>query len=156
VRAGRHLRAGFTAGYLMLNVGPGADRRFASTEDVFTPVDAVGVDRQTNFLRGGPFIQFDYRDRPCNPHRGGNYVLSYIYYDDRKLNAHSHKKLTGEAQQYIPFFNEKRVIALRARTELSYRNPNQQIPFLRATHARVVPMTCAVFVSSVFTTITPC
>jgi outer membrane protein assembly factor BamA len=129
VRGGRYLRAGFTAGYLMANVGPGTDRRFASTEDVFTPLEAVGVDRQTNFLRGGPFIQFDYRDRPLNPHRGGNYVVSYIYYDDRKLNAHSHKKLTGEAQQYIPFFNEKRVIALRAKTELSYRNPNQQIPF---------------------------
>lgn len=129
VRAGRHLRLGVTAGYTFINVGPGKDGRFASTDQVFTPAQALGVDRQTDFVRGGPFIQFDYRDRPGNPHKGGNYFLSYDYYGDRKLNAHSHKKLTAEAQQYIPFFNEKRVIALRARTQLSYRNPNQEIPF---------------------------
>lgn len=129
VRAGRHLRMGLTAGYIKINVGPGTDRRFASVEDVFTPQQALGVDRQTDFYRGGPFIQFDYRDHAGNPHKGGNYVLNYIYYGDRKLGAHSHKKLTAEAQQYIPFFNEKRVIALRGRTELSYRNPGQEIPF---------------------------
>ena len=129
VRPTRYLSIGMTAGYLMVNVGPGTDERFAPTERAYSPAQAPGVDRQADFLRGGPFIQFDYRDHPSNPHRGGNYVASYIYYDDRTLGMHSHKKLTGEAQQYIPFFNEKRVIALRAKTQLSYRNPGQVIPF---------------------------
>jgi outer membrane protein assembly factor BamA len=120
---------GVTGGYLQINVGPGIDERYASTEQVFSPLQAPGINRQANFLRGGPFIQFDYRDHPANPHRGGNYLASYIYYDDRTLGLHAHKKLTAEAQQFIPFFNEKRVIAVRAKTQLSYRNPGQVIPF---------------------------
>jgi len=125
----RHMRVGVTGGYVRANVGPGTSNRFASTEDVFSPAQTPGIDRQSNFMRYGPTIGYDYRDRPDDPHRGGNYQASYIYYDDRKLDTGNHKKFVAEAQQYIPFFNEKRVIALRGRTELSYRNPNQVIPF---------------------------
>ncbi len=129
VRPTRHLRLGVTGGYLRVNIGPGTDERYASTETVYSPAVTPGIDRQSDFLRGGPFLQFDYRDHPGAPHKGGNYIVSYIYYDDRKLDLHNHRKLYAEAQQYIPFFNEKRVIALRAKTELSYRNTNQIIPF---------------------------
>jgi outer membrane protein assembly factor BamA len=129
VKPGRYLRMGITGGYLRVNVGPGTADEFASTEQIYTEAQAPGILHQSDFLRGGPFIQFDYRDHPLDPHRGGNYVASYIYYDDLRLNTGNHRKLYAEAQQYIPFFNEKRVIALRAKTELSYRNTNQVIPF---------------------------
>ena len=129
VRPMRHLRLGVTGGYLAVNVGPGRDDRFASAGATYSPAQAPGIQQQSNFLRGGPFIQYDYRDKPGDPHRGGNYTASYIYYDDLKLDTGNHRKLIAEAQQYIPFLNEKRVIALRARTELSYRNTNQVIPF---------------------------
>ena len=124
-----HVRLGFTGGYLLVNVGRGEDEEFASASNIYPPSVAFGIDRQSNFLRGGPFLQFDYRDNPLDPHSGGNYFASYVYYDDRKLNVSNHRKLTAEATQYIPFFNKKRVIALRAKTELSYRNANQVIPF---------------------------
>ena len=45
------------------------------------------------------------------------------------LQLHSHRRLELEAQQYIPFFNQRRVIALRARSELTYKNRNQTLPF---------------------------
>ena len=32
-------------------------------------------------------------------------------------------------QQYIPLFNQRRVIALRARSELTYKNADQTVPF---------------------------
>jgi outer membrane protein assembly factor BamA len=123
------LKVGITGGYLQVNVGPGTDERLTSTEKVYSPALAPGIDRQSDFIRYGPMIQFDYRDRPGDPHKGGNYIASYTYYDDRTLNTGNHRKLYAEAQQYIPFFNEKRVIALRAKTELGYRNTNQVIPF---------------------------
>jgi outer membrane protein assembly factor BamA len=34
-----------------------------------------------------------------------------------------------ELQQYIPFFNARRVIALRGKSELTYKNPGQVMPF---------------------------
>lgn len=124
-----HLRLGVTGGLLAVNVGPGIQEQYISTDQQYTEATTPGIDRQSTFLRGGPFMQFDYRDRPDDPHSGGNYEASYTYYDDRQLDISNFRLLRADAQQYIPFFNKKRVIALRARTELSYRNTNQIVPF---------------------------
>lgn len=133
VRAGfrpfAHLRLGVSGGYLAVNVGPGAEERFISTGEQYTEATTPGINRQSTFVRGGPFVQFDYRDNPGDPHSGGNYEADYIYYDDLGLNISNFRLLRADAQQYIPFFNKKRVIALRARTEMSYRNTNQVVPF---------------------------
>lgn len=129
VRPIRYLKMGVTGGYLAINVGPGTDERFVSADRIYTEAQAPGIQNQSDFLRGGPFIQFDYRDSAGNPHKGGNYTASFLYYDDRGLNLYNFRRLSADAQQYIPFFNEKRVIALRARTELSYRNSGVPIPF---------------------------
>ena len=129
----RDLKLGVTGGYLQVNTGPGTRPGIASIEDVFTDVvtggTTPGLDRQSDFLRGGGFIQFDYRDNPGGPRSGGNYLASFTYYDDRTLDQHSFRQLQLEAQQYIPFFNKRRVIALRARSILSFPNPGQTVPF---------------------------
>lgn len=128
-RAGRHLRMGATAGYLAVNVGPGQDDRFVSSDKKFTEAQAPGIQFQSDYLRVGPYVQYDNRDHPGDPHSGGNYLASYVYYSDIRLDTGDHQKLSAEAQQYIPFLNEKRVIALRAKTQLSYHNSNQVVPF---------------------------
>ena len=45
------------------------------------------------------------------------------------LMQHTFRRLELEAQQYIPFFNQRRVIALRGRSDLTYKNRNQTLPF---------------------------
>jgi outer membrane protein assembly factor BamA len=84
---------------------------------------------QTDFLQGGVFAQFDYRDIPGGPRSGGNYIARFTYNKDVDIRRHTFRKLDIELQQYIPFFNERRVIALRGKTELTYKNPNQVVPF---------------------------
>ena len=42
---------------------------------------------------------------------------------------HTFRRLELEAQQFIPFFNQRRVIALRGRSDLTYKNRNQTLPF---------------------------
>ena len=118
-----------SAGYVWNNVGPGTNRQWASTEQVFTPAEAVGVDRQTDFFRYGGFAQFDYRDNPGGPRRGGYYLAQFSRYEDRKLKLHDFNRLDVELQQYVPFFNERRVVALRARTTLTDARSNQRVPF---------------------------
>ena len=125
----RSLKLGVTGGYLQVNTGPGTRPGIASIEEVFTPETTPGLDRQSDFLRGGGFIQFDNRDNPGGPRSGGNYLASFTYYDDRILARHNFRHLQLEAQQYIPFFNSRRVIALRARSILSFNNPGQSVPF---------------------------
>ena len=123
------MKLGVTGGYLLVNTGHGTDPALISSERTFFPSTTPGIDRQSNFLRGGVFAQLDWRDNPGGPRHGGNYLAAYRYYWDRAFDAFSFRRLELEAQQYIPFFNQRRVIALRARTERSYTNPGQKVPF---------------------------
>ncbi|MGH9719362.1 MAG: BamA/TamA family outer membrane protein [Bryobacteraceae bacterium] len=122
VRPLPHLKAGLIGGFNALNVGRDGDGRLV-------PPGTAGAGRQANFLRGGGFLQFDTRNYPGEPTRGGNYIAQYQVFSDRSLGAHDFTRLEVEAQQYVPFFNDKRVIALRAKTMLSDPRGGQSVPF---------------------------
>ena len=125
----RHLSVGGTLGYLQVNVGPGTDPRFVSTEKIFAPASTPGIDRQSDFLRNGLFAQYDYRDNPGGPRKGGNYLFRYTWNSDRALDLHSFRRMDLEVQQYIPFYNLRRVIALRGKSILTYAGSGQRVPF---------------------------
>ena len=129
VRPVRVLKLGGSAGYLWVNVGPGTDPRLISTEKEFSPEQAPGIDRQTNFSRYSGFAQVDYRDDPRGPKSGGNYVAQYAWYQDRQLRLHDFRRFDVDLQQYLGFFNKRRVIALRARTVLTDTDGAQVLPF---------------------------
>ena len=130
IKPHKWVRFGVSTGYLLNNGGPGQDERFASAEQLFArnPL-SPGFDQQTDFWRWGTFGQLDYRDNPAGPRAGGNYTLRYDLYRDRQLNRHDFKRLDIEAQQYIPLFNKRRVIALRARAVESFLDSGQTLPF---------------------------
>ncbi|MFN0170838.1 MAG: BamA/TamA family outer membrane protein [Bryobacteraceae bacterium] len=125
----RHLTLAAKGGYLMVNTGPGTHDDLASIEQNFNPIATPGLDRQSDFLRGGGFIQYDYRDIPGGPKSGGNYKAEFTYHSDRTFQAYSFNMLDLEVQQYIPFFNQRRVIALRGKTVLTDAGRGQQVPF---------------------------
>jgi outer membrane protein assembly factor BamA len=125
----RHLKLGGGVGGLWVNVGPGTDSRFASTETVFTPAQLPGLDHQTNHLRTGVFSQFDYRDNPNGPKAGGNYVFQYVWYNDVQLGLYGFRRMDIDAQQYIPFLNKTHRIALRAKGTFTESDAGQTTPF---------------------------
>ena len=129
VRPIRMLRLGGSAGYVWVNTGPGTDSRFISTEKQFTPSQAPGVDRQTDFFRYGGFVQLDYRDDPRGPKSGGNYVGQYTWYKDTQFHRYGFDRLDVNLEQYIGLFNRRRVLALRARTTLTDAAAGQVLPF---------------------------
>ncbi|HET8548290.1 MAG TPA: BamA/TamA family outer membrane protein [Bryobacteraceae bacterium] len=129
VRPVRPLVLGVSAGFLQVNVGPGTHRRWISAERIYGPAQAPGIDRQTDFARGSAFVQLDYRDVPGGPRSGGFYRAQFTYNKDVDLKRHTFRRLDAEAQQYISLFNQRRVIALRARTALTYANTGQVVPF---------------------------
>ncbi len=98
VRPVRVLKLGGSAGYLWVNVGPGTDPRLISTEKEFSPEQAPGIDRQTNFFRYSGFAQVDYRDDPRGPKSGGNYVAQYTWYQDRRLRLHDFRRFDVDLQ----------------------------------------------------------
>ncbi len=129
VRPFSHFRLGLTSGYLLVNIGPGIIQRSISTDKIYSPLLAPGIDRQSNFLRTGGFVEYDYRNIAGGPRRGGRYLMQFSDYSDRKLDQNSFRRLDLEAQQYVPFFNERRVIALRAKSALTWADAGQRVPF---------------------------
>jgi hypothetical protein len=125
----RHLRLGASGGFLMVNTGPGTDRRLVSAEQIYTAVETPGIAQQSNFGRVGGFVQFDYRDNPGGPRNGGNYMFHLHRYTDRTLDRHNFTRIDLEAQQYIPFFNRRRVIALRGKTVMNLTDAAHTVPF---------------------------
>jgi hypothetical protein len=123
------LRLGVTGGFLQANTGPGNHEEFPTTEDLFVPAMASGLFDQPDFWRGGFMAHFDYRDNPGGARSGGSYIARFLAYDDRNLGLHDFRRLELDAQQYIPFFNKRRVIALRVNSRMSYANNGQSVPF---------------------------
>jgi outer membrane protein assembly factor BamA len=126
---GRRWLFGLSASALKLNVGPGRDTRYLSAEQVYGPADAIGIDRQSHYLAGGPYVAYDYRDREGLPHRGGRYMAQMLEFWDRSGGSFSFRRMRFSAEQYFPFLNEKRVIALRACTDLSFTRAGEAVPF---------------------------
>jgi hypothetical protein len=124
-----HLYAGFTGGYLGINVGRGNRTGIAHTEEVFSEAAAPGLQQQTDFLRSGLFVRFDYRDDPIGPRSGGMYLARFNVYNDYHLNRYDFRTLELEARQYIPFFNKRRGFALAGAATLSYPNGTSVVPF---------------------------
>jgi outer membrane protein assembly factor BamA len=125
----RHVNLGFYGGYVMFNTGPGQRDEAPSIETRFTPREAPGLDQQSYFLRYGPYAEIDYRDKPGDAHRGGNYVARLLQFDDRRFGLYSFRRFDGWTEQYVPFFNEKRVLAFRAATQLTWTDRGQSVPF---------------------------
>jgi outer membrane protein assembly factor BamA len=125
----RFVKLGGAAGLLNMNIGPGTDSRFISAEKVFTPAQAPGIDRQSDFYRYGGFGQFDYRDDAFGPRNGGNYVLQYTRYEDRELHLHDFNLVDLDVQQYFGFLNRSRVLAFRAHARLTDTRAGQTVPF---------------------------
>ncbi len=125
----RHLQVGVTAGLLLVHIGPGIAAGIAPTQQVFGSQAAPGIGQPSDYLWAGPYADFDSTDFPNLPRKGSRVRVSYDYYKNRDSGAYSFRLLRGSIEQYVPFFNQKRILALRARTAISYASPGQAVPF---------------------------
>jgi outer membrane protein assembly factor BamA len=129
IRVFKGLRAGLIGSYHAVNTGPGQATLFISAEEQFSPSAAPGIDRQTNFWRGGGFVEYDWRDQTSYPASGGRYSAQYVRYLDKNLGAYSFLRLDLDASQYIPLFNRTRVVALHGSSSLTTAGNGQLVPF---------------------------
>jgi len=128
-RVWKGLWLGFTGGFYAPNTGPGKRDGFPSTEEKFTPVQTPGINRQPNFLRAGYTAQYDYRDLPTGPRDGGNYYLHFRRYWDQDLGRHTFNSWDTAVEQYFPYWNKTRVVALRLAMVATQAGEGQTVPF---------------------------
>lgn len=127
-RAPKYVILGGAVGLRDINVGPGTDERYPPTEEVYDPGEVPGLLAQPLFFRYDVFAQFDWRNEG-NPYSGGLYMVSYTIWEDQDLDRFSFQQLQVDLQQYVPFLMGKRVIALRAKTVLSFEDEGDEVPF---------------------------
>ena len=125
----QHLIMGADGGEVLINVGRGTRSDVTSTEQRYGPNEAPGIDVQTNFFRGSSSIELDGRDSVGDPHKGARLALQYQHYWDLNRGRYSFARTWADLQLYLPFFNQKRVIALRGRADFTHPDRNQVVPF---------------------------
>jgi outer membrane protein assembly factor BamA len=128
-RVYKGLRAGLIGSYLAVNTGPGHATSYISTEKQFGPAAVPGIDRQTDFWRGGGFVEYDWLDRTSYPTSGGRYSAQYVRYLDKTHGAYSFLRLDLDASQHIPVFNRARVLTLHGSSSLTTAGNGQLVPF---------------------------
>ena len=129
LRVRNRVKTGFHAGWLDTTVGEGRSSRYRTVGEVFDPSNIPAFHIQPKYLRTGVFVDADYRDEPGNPRDGARYFAKVSSYKDQNVGRYNFIQFDADAQQYIPFFNQRRVIALRARASLTQTDAGQQIPF---------------------------
>ena len=129
VRPVSKARIGVRAGVLNTNTAAGTDTRFPSIEQLFNANSAPGLDRQPDYRFVGAFAAYDNRDQPLNPRAGGLYRVETSYHDDQDFSSFSFQRWDFEVQKYLPFFNQRRVIAARGRLQVTDTNRGQQVPY---------------------------
>jgi outer membrane protein assembly factor BamA len=124
----RHVRLGGTLGGLRAEIRAGRRPGLANTGSVFNEDSAPGLTGQASFLRPGIFGQIDYRDDPAGPKAGGNYVAQHTWYRGGP-HAFDFGRWDIDVQQYVPFFNRTRRLALRGRFTFTDTGPGRHVPF---------------------------
>lgn len=125
----RRVRMGGSAGGLWTRTDEGQEDDFPQTDAAFAPQEIPGFGQKITYLRSSVFGQFDYRDDPAGPKSGGNYVAEYTRFADQSAGAFDFDRWDIDLQQYIPFFNRTRRIALRARFTGTTAGSGQRVPF---------------------------
>jgi hypothetical protein len=133
IRAGlqvaKRFRVGLLGSYQRIRILTGTDHDFAQTDTTYSPAQAPGIDAATNFLTGGFFAEYEGRDEPLDPHAGTYIYTQFENVDGTRRALGGFNQYDFQAQQYVPFWNKRRVIALRARATLTAPHSNTFVPF---------------------------
>ena len=93
---------------------------------VFTPRTA---ETEVDYFRSNAFVEVDYRE-PLNARRGGWYRLDFSRYRDRDGGTWSFDRTDLDVRQFIGFFADRRVIALRGWVSSTYQaDGSSGVPF---------------------------
>lgn len=113
-KAAESLRVFAGADFIKPTTRAGADKNYPSIEEIFDTAALPGFAHQASFtvLRAG--ATFDRTDQPGNPRRGPQHRVEVARWNSRGGAASSFNAINADLRHYLPFFNDTRVIALRA------------------------------------------
>jgi hypothetical protein len=126
----RALNAGIDIGYGSAHTGPVSGGDVPSIETRFDATTAPGLFDDTAFTSWGAFAGYDTRDLSRGPRSGGFYGIEFDRYIDMDAGTYSHRQLNLEGQQFFPYFNQQRVVALFVKARFAYTGSDDRVvPF---------------------------
>jgi len=129
VKVTRWLTGSASVGHLNPDITQSSEvRRVRDAAVTFDETTAPGVLRQPSFLVTQASLVVDTRPT-LNPRRGGFYTVQLRRYDDQDRGEYSFDTTRVDLQQFIPFWNESRVLALRVLAEHADGFGQAQVPF---------------------------
>lgn len=91
----------------------GADKNYPSIEERFDTAALPGFADEPDFVVARAGATFDRTDSPGNPRRGPQHRVEFSRWQSRGGAAATFNAVTADLRQYIPLFNDTRVIVLR-------------------------------------------
>jgi hypothetical protein len=126
----RALNAGVNLGYGGAHTGPVSGGDVPSIETKFDRTTAPGLFDDTTFSSWGAFAGFDTRDLSRGPRSGGFYGIEFNRYLDMDAGTYTHRRLDLEGQQFFPYVNQQRVVALFVKARFAYTGRDDRVvPF---------------------------
>lgn len=125
----RWFNAGVRLGWMAVEVGKGTDDRYPSIEQRFTNASAPGLAAQPDFAYTDLFTTLDTRDQPGNAREGSYLGVLWRRHSDLDLDRYSFDQVDVDAQQFLPIFDKKRVVAVRVQLLTTSAGDRQEVPF---------------------------
>jgi hypothetical protein len=126
----RQFNGGVSFGYGHVHTGPVSRDDVPSIETRFDATTAPGLFDDASFLFWGGFAGFDTRDHPRGPRHGGFYGINFQSFPQQGGDRYSHQQLELDGQQFVPYFNATKVIALFVKLRFAYTERSDQVvPF---------------------------
>jgi outer membrane translocation and assembly module TamA len=125
----RWFNTGVRVGWTDVSIGSGKDKRFPTTEQLFTEATAPGLLEDPAFFYNELVAAIDTRDQRGNARAGGYYGVVWRRYHDSDLDRYSFDHMDVELQQFFPIFDKKRVIAARLQFLATTADDGQEVPF---------------------------
>src|SRR5262249_26893139 len=116
----RMFHLGVTGGYYQAHTATSGESGLPPINDAFPPEQLTGFGEDTQYTRVGAFAYVDSRDSRTGPRRGSVAGVRYREYWDVERKLFTFRQTEFEFQQYIPYYNRSRVVALRAAVVLSF------------------------------------
>ncbi len=123
------VRAGLEGSFQNIDIRTGTDSGIAHTADVYPALGSEARARGAEFLSGGFFLQYDGRDAPLNSHSGTYLSAEFQNIDGSPSALGQFNRYDFEAQQYLHFWNKRRVIAARVKSTLTTPHQGSIVPF---------------------------
>ncbi len=100
--------------------------------DISTRFDeavAPGLAEQPNYFLYQASADANFRQPRGNPRRGGRYFLGYQRYADLDGDLYSFQRVEANVDHYVPFLNDRRVLAFHAIVSVSDADDGARVPF---------------------------